>query len=265
MADPTYSDVGITVLMFHRDGHTLARFKDNSIIVLKGVTVKSYNDRKQIIANGNRNIALFLPAQDHAEKIDFLDCPLDGDDHTIVRYLQKWNIQSIHTELDLSSRQFQEVKEISENNKKFMDFIGQVVDIRKVGEDHLDLVLTDYTENAKPDSSLEERDNLNVGVKFLILCGLWDNNADDCPELIPGDFVSLTNCKSKTVRFYELNIHREKEGKVRVVKLEENDPRLENLLSRKNNHRKTERKKKRETQTFQAHALESSMGISILI
>lgn len=245
--------------MFHKDGHAHAKFKDNSIIVLKGVTVKSFNDKKQIIVNKNRKVALFLPGSEHAEKIDFLDCPLDGDDHTIVRYLQKWNTQTNHAELELSSRQFREVKEISERNTMFMDFIGQVVDIQKVAEDHLDLVLTDYTENSKPDSSLKERDNLNVGVKFLILCGLWDNNADDCPELIPGDFVSLTNCKLKAVRFYELNIHRETEGKIRVVKLKETDPRLENLLARKNKHRKTEEKKKREIQTFQSHALESSM------
>lgn len=266
VADPTYSGVNITTILFHKDKQTLVKFKENSIIVLKDVVVKEFNNKMQVIVYSDKKVALFPPGSDQPETTGFNDCPLDGADHNIVRFLHKWNIHSIksgnsHYAPPKTGRQYVEVKDLEVDKNRFIDFVGQVVDLRRVGEKQLELTLTDYTENPTPAEYLEERDNLQIGASFLILCGLWDENAENCPELKPGDYVSLTNCKKKFRNAFknevELNIHGNSENKQRVVKLEAGDHRLVKLIMRQMDHAEKTPKKKRLVQTIQAYNLET--------
>lgn len=263
VADPTYGGVNITILLFHKDRQTLIKFKENAIILLKGVVVKEFNNKMQVIVSSQKKVALFSPGSDQPETISFQDCSLDEDDHTIVRYLHKWNIHSIKAgsshALPKTGRQYVEVKDLEEDRNRYVDFVGQVVDLRQVGEKQLELTVTDYTENPHPAAYLEERDNLQIGTSFLILCGLWDENAENCPELNPGDYVSLTNCKKKIKNPLELNIHGDSENKQRVMKLEADDARLEKVIMRQMNHSNNVPRKKRFAESFQSYDLETNL------
>ncbi len=272
ISDPTFNGTDISLLIFNPVKDELEKFKPNNVLVLKGLKVASFNGKLQIQGNANRKVGIYEPGLDSPLQTNFKNCEINDNDIKVINYLRQWNanfIEIADTEEEVQPRlplrrSLLQVDEIVADPHQYMDFIGRVVDVRRA-EECLELTLTDYTRNPYP-PALDERDTLNIGDDYLIMCSLWDRHAHTCPLLTPGDYVHLKNCKKKHENVLELNIHGNSEDKLLVAKLKGDNPRLEKLIERQKQHSSSssnskpkEVPRKRKIAQVESRSLKSSM------
>lgn len=89
----------------------------------------------------------------------------------------------------------------------------------------MELTLTDFTPNPKPMDGYDAQRTIEP--ELLLQAILWDENADQCPDLQLGDYVFLRNAKLKTSKLgmYELSLHGDRmQHKVNIHKYDIDHP-----------------------------------------
>lgn len=158
-------------------------------------------------------------------------------------------------------------KDILNSPDKFFDYVGMIIGyFPKVNNTRI-IKLTDFTENPYP----YDRSNPaivdsgvigNVDPKMMLECTLWDNHATNCPELKHGDYVLLNNCvrnKNSGERGYlQISIRGNTFKWPHVVKLENDDKLLKQLLVRKAQYEKPSSHQKTSNFELKADPIRSS-------
>ncbi|RUS30335.1 hypothetical protein BC938DRAFT_479540 [Jimgerdemannia flammicorona] len=132
----------------------------------------------------------------------------------------------------------------------FLDYVGEVVGCwSDYGRPLMTLLLTDYTENPRLQDIEPGRNPMGVSGRRIVRCSLWDQNATRSQHINLASLVFLRNAKSELdgAGCLRLVVHGDKvhPDKVDVMRLREDDPRLSDLLRRRNEFQDAMREKEK--------------------
>ncbi|KAI7906380.1 uncharacterized protein BX663DRAFT_548568 [Cokeromyces recurvatus] len=241
LIDPSLNGESITANFFKSKTESLPQVRVGSILVLKNIKVNEFNNRIQLASSNRTLYTAFDPVS--LEEKPSVDVFYKIEDHEkiIIRALHSWNQQYMSLIKEkrvqmatIIKRPILQTDQLIHNPAMYFDYIGMVVaynrpDSRSV----VDLVLTDYTINPKPYFN-DEYNVKGISYEFLLQCTLWDNHADNCPELNFGDYVFIENCtRNARSQSLEISVKGNRSKKHQLTVLEEKDPSLKNLLERR--------------------------------
>ncbi|KAI8090540.1 hypothetical protein BDF21DRAFT_192074 [Thamnidium elegans] len=238
VSDPSIPCGSMSVCLFEQDIGKLDFVKEADIIIIQDFRLKLFNGNPQISINRFTKYATFTinPPTLTCNK-NYEITSVDEEIINVFEQYLKEHKESSTIDLTIrlpTRRPVLETCEIIDNESKFFDYVGEVLEI-SIENSRATLSLTDYTLNPLPIRNYVE-ENI-VKKEFIINCTVWDSLANECEDLQPGDYVSLRNCVKKDRNPLEFAIrNNENENKVLLLKIEEDDPRLQKLLERKKNY-----------------------------
>ncbi|KAG2234419.1 hypothetical protein INT48_007167 [Thamnidium elegans] len=239
VSDPSIPCGSMSVCLFEQDIGKLDFVKEADIIIIQDFRLKLFNGNPQISINRFTKYATFTinPPTLTCNK-NYEITSVDEEIINVFEQYLKEHKESSTIDLTIrlpTRRPVLETCEIIDNESKFFDYVGEVLEI-SIENSRATLSLTDYTLNPLPIRNYVE-ENI-VKKEFIINCTVWDSLANECEDLQPGDYVSLRNCVKKDRNPLEFAIrNNENENKVLLLKIEEDDPRLQKLLERKKNYK----------------------------
>jgi DNA-directed RNA polymerase subunit H (RpoH/RPB5) len=266
VADPSLDGGNETMNVFNVDKSQLPDVQEQDIIIMKDSYVDDFNKRRSNSGHNGTAYALFRGDQ-APEQVESQakKCALNDIDLEIVNYLFEWNKERKTQQDDAPTvsraRQLIETCRLGDNGVKWLNYIGMIVKYTPTTEKFQKgskavLVLTDYTVNPSPSATSDLGINYAkfypLNNEHMLVCTLWDNHADDCPDLEQGDYVYLDNCKRKfnSMGCLELNINGKDGDKNKVRKVTENDPIVQKLLERQGHQQQKKRKREQYESCF---------------
>ncbi|KAG2186835.1 hypothetical protein INT44_003061 [Umbelopsis vinacea] len=269
VADPSrgMGQMGDTSInLFHHNSQTLPHFQaTGDIFVLRRAKVQSFQNKLQCVSIKGSTAWAVIPSRPSGKdpsnetvpvNIPGMGLSLDEKDHQVIRILQSWlqtmpisgNAFATLTSLPSGNNftTFQPtgnmLRTISQITRPglFSNLVAEVVSHysnteRKTSQ----LLVVDYTTN----ELLAEQDISRFGVagRRVMMCTLFDEHHQHCPNVSTGSFVFIRNANSKFDRnqCLELRVHGDRDRKLLnpgVRLLSRDDPRLVPLLEKRHEY-----------------------------
>lgn len=236
-----------TCVFFRRNSADLPKIEIGHYILLRKASIQVWKNRPQLKSGPNSPFQVLSNIGEYDRSKDFF---MQLGDEEIYQSFKAWRIAkdklvpsnfggsgaklrgrpTLLTEELMQKRQYQ-----------YFNYIGMVVGCWGKKKNTRTIKLTDFTVNPYPYIREDDTgDNGMIGSMtpdMMLQCTLWDNHADNCPELKFGDYVHLENCvrnRNEPEKSYlEISIRGNTSTKTHVTKVHEDDTSLSALLKRK--------------------------------
>lgn len=236
-----------TCVFFRRNKADLPKVEIGHYILLRKASIQVWKNRPQLKSGPDSPFQVLSNVGEYDKSKDF---SIQIEDEEIYRSFKAW--RSAKEKLTLNSfggsgatlkgRPTLSTEELMQKRQyQYFNYIGMVVGCWEKVKNTRTIKLTDFTVNPYPYTQEDGTgDDGVVGIvtpELMLQCTLWDNHADNCPELRYGDYVHLENCvrnRNEPEKSYlEISIRGNTRSNPHVIKIHENDNNLKALLERK--------------------------------
>lgn len=236
-----------TCVFFRRNSADLPKVEIGHYILLRKASIQVWKDRPQLKSGPDSPFQVLSNVGEYDRSKDFA---MHLGDDEIYQSFKAW--RSAKEKLvpngfgesgaKLRGRPTLSTEELMKKRQyQYFNYIGMIVGCWEKKRNTRTIKLTDFTVNPYPYTRKENTgDDGVIGIvtpDIMLQCTLWDNHADNCPELKFGDYVHLKNCvrnRNEPEKSYlEISIRGNTSSEPHVTKINENDTSLKALLKRK--------------------------------